>query len=58
MTVQELKRQIKNIPDDIEVYIRCYQNPCGNIIEAGEAKKSTYGFFGTKIDCVIIEPDV
>jgi hypothetical protein len=56
MKIKELKEQLKNIPDDTEVFIRCAVNPCGNIIEAGSADKSTYGFFGKDIDCIIIEP--
>jgi hypothetical protein len=58
MNVKELKEQIKEIPDDIEIYIRCCHNPCGNIIEAGKADKSTYGFFGHNMPCIIIEPDI
>jgi len=56
MKVKDLKKQIEDLPDDMEVYIRCAVNPCGNIIEALEAKKDTYGFFGEDIPCIIIEP--
>ena len=58
MKVSELKEQIKDIPDDTEVYIRCCVNPTGNIVDALEASKDTYGFFGEVIDCIIIEPDI
>lgn len=57
MKVKDLKEQIAGLPDDMEVFIRAKANPCGNIIEAGSADKSAYGFFGESIDCVIIEPE-
>ena len=57
MNVKDLKEQVANLPDDMEVFIRAKTNPCGNIIEAGSASKNTYGFFGKSIDCVIIEPE-
>jgi hypothetical protein len=56
MTIKILKEQINDLPDDMEVFIRCHVNPCGNIENAGVADKSTYGFFGKEIPCVIIEP--
>ena len=57
MNIKELKKQIADFPDHMEVFIRAKVNPFGNIIEAGSAEKSTYGFFGKSIDCVIIEPE-
>ena len=57
MNVGQLKKQIESIPDDTEVFIRCAVNPCGNIITADRAEKSTYGFFGQSIDCIIMEPE-
>ena len=57
MKVKDLKEQIAELQDDMEVFIRAKVNQCGNIIEAGCADKSTYGFFGESIDCVIIEPE-
>lgn len=56
MTVGSLKKMLEGIEDDTEVYLRCCINPTGNIVEAGIADKSTYGFFGDDIPCVIIEP--
>lgn len=56
LTVGMLKKQIEHLADDIEVYIRCCYNPCGNMVNAGLASETTYGFFGTDIPCVIIEP--
>jgi hypothetical protein len=55
-SVKDLKDQIKDLPDDMEVFIRCHVNPVGNMSHVGEAAKSTYGFFGTSIPCLIIEP--
>jgi len=57
----DLKNEIKklendNVKDDTEVFIKCVFNHCGNIIEADEIKKDTYGFFGSKEDCLIIGP--
>jgi len=57
LTVKELRNQLKDVPDETEVYIRCTTNICGNIKEARAAEKSTYGFFGKPIDCIIIEPE-
>lgn len=58
LKVGALKEMLKDVPDDTEVFIRCCVNPCGNIVEAGIAAKSDYGFFGTAIPCIIIEPAV
>ena len=54
----ELKRMGKAVYKGFECLtgIAGYQ-VYGNIIEAGCADKSTYGFFGESIDCVIIEPE-
>lgn len=56
LKVGALKEMLKDVPDNINVYIRCCYNLCGNTVEAGEAKLTTYGFFGKDISCVIIEP--
>lgn len=56
LTVGQLKEMIKDSHDNTEIYIRVCSNPCGNIVEAGIADKSTYGFFGESIECIIIEP--
>lgn len=57
MKVKDLKEQIEGVDDELEVFIRCAVNLCGNIIEADRADKSTYGSFGVSIDCIIIEPE-
>ena len=56
LTVGELREMIKDVADDTEVKIRCCINPGGNIVEAGTALLSSYGFFGDSIPCVVIEP--
>jgi len=56
LTVLELKTIILHLPDDTEVKIRTCHNLCGNIVEAGNAEMSSYGFFGKSIPCLIIEP--
>ena len=56
LNVGELKKMLKGVPNDTEVFIRCTFNPVGNIVEAGNAAKSEYSFFGTSIPCIIIEP--
>lgn len=57
MKVKDLKKQIEDAPDDMEVFVRCISNPCANIVQAKKAAKSTYGFFGIEVECIIIEPD-
>lgn len=56
MTVKEFREQLKDKDDDMEVFIRCTTNPCGNIVDAEEVSETTYGFFGSSIPCIIIEP--
>ena len=57
MNVKQLRENIEGLPDDMDVFIRCHSNPCGNISGAEKINKDSYGFFGEKIPCVIIEPD-
>lgn len=56
LNVGTLKKILKDIPDEMEVYIRCCVNPCGNIVEAGIVSNTSRGFFGSSIPCIIIEP--
>ena len=56
LTVGELKKIIADISDETEVKIRTCNNPHGNIVEAGTADISSYGFFGSDIPCIVIEP--
>ncbi len=56
MTIKQLKRIIKNKPDDLEVFLRGFINPCGNIAELLKIDLSKYSFFGESIDCLILEP--
>lgn len=56
LNVKDLKEQIKGLPDDTAVFIRCHVNPVGDIIEAAKADYSNYSFFGKPVPCIIIEP--
>lgn len=56
LTVGELRMLIEGVSDDTEVKIATCHNPCGNIVEAGTVVVSSYGFFGSSIPCIVIEP--
>ena len=56
MNVKELKEQLADLPDDMEVLFRRIAPITGNVEYAGRAVRSEYGFFGKAIPCVIIEP--
>lgn len=56
LTVGELKKQLEQFPDDLEVFFRRVAPVCGNIESAYNVSKDTYAFFGQTIPCVIIEP--
>ena len=55
MIKKELLENIKDFSDDIEIFFKNRINPCGNINSADKIEKSTYGFFGDSIDCLIID---
>jgi hypothetical protein len=54
MKAKRLKEIIREIPDDIEIMVRAFINPCGNISELSQVEYSSYGFFGEDIPCVIL----
>jgi hypothetical protein len=54
MTVKRLKELLKDLPDDLEIYIRNSCNICGNISDLDQVEKSYYGFFGTSMPCIIL----
>ena len=54
MKVKRLKEILKDMPDDLEVFIRNSRNICGNIGELENVEKTTYGFFGTAIPCLVL----
>lgn len=54
MIIKRLKELIKELPDDLEVFIRNSHNICGNIAELEQVEKSAYGFFGDTIPCLIL----
>lgn len=53
MRVKELIEWLQKFDKDLEVFIRNSVNICGNISELSQIEKTTYGFFGTDIDCVV-----
>lgn len=56
MLIKEFKKQIADLPDDLEVYFRRVAPICGNLEIAGVAKLSEVSFFGKAYPCLIIEP--
>lgn len=54
MTVKRLKEIIKDMPDDLEIYIRNSHNLCGTIGELENVEKTEYGFFGEGIPCLVL----
>lgn len=54
MKVKRLKEILNKFDDDVEIMIRNSNNPCGNIAELYQVEKSSYGFFGNSIPCVIL----
>ncbi len=54
MKVKRLKEILNKFDDDVEIMIRNSNNPCGNIAELYQVEKSSYGFFGNSITCVIL----
>jgi hypothetical protein len=54
MTVKRLKEILNNLDDGLEIYIRNSYNICGNIADLEQVEKSTRGFFGEGIDCLIL----
>ncbi len=56
LTVGELREMIADIADETEVIMVTCRNPFGGIVEAGAAIVSSYGFMGSSVPCVVIEP--
>lgn len=54
MNVKRLKELLAQIDDETEIFIRNSVNPVGNIDELRQIEKSTYGFFGESVPCVIL----
>ena len=54
MKVKRLKEILNELDDDLEIFIRNSVNICGNIADLYQVEKSTYGFMGDSIDCVIL----
>lgn len=54
MKAKRLKEILMNVDDELDVFIRNSVNPCGNIQELDQVEVSTYGFFGKKVPCLIL----
>ena len=57
MTIKQLKQRLNKLSerhDNSEVFFRTLSSPVGNIVEVTSDKKSTYGFFGKSIPCLLI----
>ena len=54
MTVKELKEILVQYPDELEIMTK-KNDICGNIGEIHSVNKSSYGFFGKEIPCIILE---
>ena len=54
LTVGDLKKIISDLPDETEVMIQKLGG-VGNIAEINSVRKSKYGFFGTLIDCIVLD---
>lgn len=57
MRVKRLKEILNELDDNLEIFIRNSVNVCGNIAELDQVEKSTYGFFGNSIDCIILNTE-
>jgi|GEM_PF-5558583 hypothetical protein len=55
--LKNINEILKDVDDDLEVFVRNSVNPCGNIQELEQIELSTYGFFGTNIPCLILNTD-
>ena len=55
MKVKQLREVIKDLPDDLEIFIKPVVNICGNIAELDEVIKTSYGFMGIDIPCLILD---
>jgi len=53
--VKDLKEFLKDLDDDLDIFVNNSFNPLGNISELAEARRDTYGFFGNSLPCVILD---
>ena len=57
MKIKRLKEIVNELDDGLEVFVRNSVNPVGNIQELSQIEKSSYGFFGESIPCLILNTD-
>lgn len=54
LTVGDLKKILSDLPDDLEILYRKVGG-IGNIAEISSVMKTTYGFMGTDVDCLLLD---
>lgn len=54
LTVGDLRKAIEGLPDDWEIFCQAGSNDLGHIWSPHALDRSTYGFFGSQIPCLII----
>lgn len=57
MKIGTLRELIKDMDDNIEVFIRNSSNPFGNISDLEQIELSNYQMFGTKCPCIILNTE-
>ena len=54
LKVKDLKEILSDLPNDLEIMIQKVGG-IGNVANIDSVRKSSYGFFGESIDCLIID---
>ena len=54
MTVKELRKKLKSQKGDKEVLFKFAVMPTGNCDHVAKVRKTTYGFFGQSIPCIML----
>ena len=54
MTVKELIKKLKSQKGDKEVLFKFKVMPTGNCDHVGKVRKTTYGFFGVSVPCIML----
>lgn len=57
MKAKELKEWLKDVDDNVDVFIRNSHNPFGNVQELSKAEESTVSFFGMQEPVVILNTE-
>lgn len=54
MTVKDLIKKLKTQKGDKEVLFKFVTMPTGNCDHVGKVRKTTYGFFGQSVPCIML----